>query len=61
MFMFIFQESGLMDVRGNDGVFPLSKLAMLGKTIINKTIVSLGVGHLFLVLEDCFQVPDQKN
>ncbi|MBE2190649.1 MAG: DotA/TraY family protein [Alphaproteobacteria bacterium] len=46
MFMFIFQESGLMDVRGNDGVFPLSKLAMLGKTIINKTIVSLGVGTL---------------
>lgn len=46
MFMYIFEQSGLMDLRGNDGVYPLAKLTMLGKTIINKTIVSLGVGTL---------------
>ncbi|MDD3020359.1 MAG: DotA/TraY family protein [Alphaproteobacteria bacterium] len=46
MFLFIFSESGLMDVRGNDGVNPLAKLSTLGKTIINKTIASLGIGTL---------------
>jgi len=46
MFMYIFQESGLMDIRNNDDVFPLSRLTMLGKTIINKTIVSIAAGGL---------------
>jgi len=46
MFMTIFSESGLLDVRNNDGVFPLSKLTMLGNSIINKTILSIGAGGI---------------
>lgn len=46
LFLYIYTESGLMDVRANDGVNPLAKLTVLGKTILNKTIVSLGVGTL---------------
>lgn len=46
VFMYIYEESGLMDLRGNDGVYPLAKLSMLGKTIIDKTIFSLSVGSV---------------
>lgn len=46
LFMYIYTESGLMEVRANDGVHPLAKLSVLGKTILNKTITSLGIGTL---------------
>lgn len=46
MFMFVYETSGLMDVRGNDDVYPLAKLSMLGKSIIDKTIISIGAGSL---------------
>lgn len=48
MFMFVYETTGLMDIRGNDDVYPLAKLSMLGKSIINKTIISLGAGTLMV-------------
>lgn len=46
MFDYIYESTGLMDVRQNAGVNPIAKLSMLGKTIINKTILALGAGTL---------------
>ncbi len=46
LFKYVYEQTGLMDVRDNSGVNPIAKLSMLGKTIIDKTIFALGVGTL---------------
>lgn len=46
LFMFIYEQTGLAGIRDNFGVHPIAKLTMLGKSIIDKTIVSLGVGTM---------------
>lgn len=45
---FIFGETGLFDLMGNDEVFPLARMAMLGRSIIDKTIVMIGGGALLM-------------
>lgn len=42
----LFSESGIFDFRANSEVFPLAKLAMLGRDMINKTIIMLGTKAL---------------
>lgn len=42
----LFGQSGIFDFRANSEVFPLAKLAMLGRDMINKTITMLGAKAL---------------
>lgn len=42
----IFGQSGIFDFRANGEVFPLAKLAMLGREIIDKTVIMLVSGGL---------------
>jgi conjugal transfer/type IV secretion protein DotA/TraY len=42
----LFAESGIFDFRANSEVFPLAKLAMLGRDMINKTVIMLGTKAL---------------
>lgn len=42
----LFGQSGIFDFRGNSEVFPLAKLAMFGRELINKTIIMLAAKGL---------------
>ena len=45
---FIFGDTGLFDLRKNDDVFPLARMAMMGRSIIDKTITTLAAGGLMM-------------
>lgn len=47
---FILGDTGLFDMLGNNDVFPLAKLAMLGRSIIDKTVALIGGGALMVGL-----------
>ncbi|MEK7802673.1 MAG: DotA/TraY family protein, partial [Pseudomonadota bacterium] len=47
---FVLGDTGLFDMLGNNDVFPLAKMAMLGRSIIDKTVTLLGGGALMVGL-----------
>lgn len=47
----LFGQSGLFDFRSNGEVFPLVKLAMLGRELIDKTVLLLATGGIMIAMD----------